>query len=81
MRSSIGNFIAVDRTVPVTFRDGDFVHKRTVNAVIDEAGNYDRAATRLRVADVAAGVAAKQARGVFRATAPSPEPANEGNPE
>ena len=65
MRFTIGTFKAVDQSVPVTFKDGEFVHRRTVNAVIDEGGNYDKAATKARVEEVALGVAAKRARGAL----------------
>jgi hypothetical protein len=73
MRTTIGTFKAVDRTVPVTFSDGEFVYRRNVNAVVDGDGNYDKAATRARVMDVALGVAAKRERGVFTTAAPEPE--------
>ena len=65
MKITIGPFQAVDRTVRVTFKDGDFVHTRAVNAVTDPDGGYDKAATKARVDDVAQGVAAKRSRGVF----------------
>lgn len=71
MRISIGNFIGVDRTVPVSFTDGTFKHQRSVNAVIDADGNYDKAATKLRCLEVGAGVAAKRAAGVFETPAPT----------
>lgn len=65
MRSSIGNFIALDRSVPVTFRDDGFIHKRLVKAVLKADGTYDKAATKERVAQVAAGVERKRAAGAL----------------
>jgi hypothetical protein len=65
MRTTIGTFDALDRTVPVTFTDTGFSHKRRVNAVVDADGSYDRAATKARVADVALGVDRKRQAGAF----------------
>lgn len=59
MRTYIRAFDPETRTVPVTFTHAGQVHRRTVNAVLDAAGNYDREATRARVAEVARGVADK----------------------
>lgn len=70
MKITIGPLNPATGTVRVTFRDGDFVHIRDVNAVIDEANLYDKAATKARVDDVALGVAAKRACGVFDTAAP-----------
>lgn len=66
MRSSIGNFIGVDRTVSVTFKDGTFTHKRTVNAVLKPDGSYDKAATKARVEEVAQGLARKREAGALK---------------
>ena len=77
LRTEIGAYDPVTRTVPVTFTQGDIVHQRAVNACHDEAGNYDKAATEQRVADVARGVAHKIALGVITAAAP----ATEGEPD
>lgn len=71
MKITIGAFQAALRTVQVTFKDGDFVHTRTVNAVTDIDGSYDKAATKARVDEVAQGVAAKRARGVFHVPPPA----------
>lgn len=68
--TKIGKYDPETRTVPVTFTSGDVVHDRPVNAVLDENGHYDAAATAARVADVANGVAHKIALGVITA-APS----------
>lgn len=65
LTSKIGAFNAATRTVPVTFTAGDVVHKRSVNAVLTEAGKYDAKATKVRVAEVARGVAAKIDLGVI----------------
>lgn len=65
MRITVGGFDATTRTVPVTFSHDGVTHRRRVNALIDESGAYDRAATRARVNDVAAGVAEKIAAGLF----------------
>ncbi len=59
MRTIIGAYDATTRTVAVTFTAGLFVHRRTVNAVLTDAGSYDATATKARVADVARGVAQK----------------------
>lgn len=65
MKIRIQSFNAVDRTVAVTFTDGEFKHVRTVNAVLKADGSYDPAATRARVDQVAIGVQAKRDAGVF----------------
>lgn len=65
MRFRIGKFDADTHMVPVTFRDGDIVHRREVNAVLTDDGGYDRAATRARVQEVANGVANKIALGLI----------------
>lgn len=81
MNIKIGPFQAATRTVTVTFTDsgtdGDFVHRRDVNAVLTAAGTYDRVATRARVDQVAQGVVAKRALGVFDAPPAPAEPAAE----
>lgn len=75
MHINIGRFKPATRTVRVVFTDGDFTHRRDVNAVLTATGSYDRAATRARVDQVAQGVAAKRALGVFDAPpAPAEEP-------
>ena len=55
----IGKFDPATGQVPVTFRYAGITHKRHVNACLDDAGGYDAAATKVRVADVAKGVAVK----------------------
>lgn len=67
VQTKIGRFDAETASVPVTFTSGDVVHKRSVNAVLDARGKYDAAATELRVAEVASGVAHKIAAGAIRA--------------
>ena len=75
MKITIGRFNSADRSVRVTFSDGDFVHSRDVNAVLNSDGSYDRTGTRARVDQVAQGVAAKRALGVFDVQpAPTEEP-------
>jgi hypothetical protein len=59
MKTRIGTYDPETRTVAVTFVDGGVTHKRPVNAVLDEAGAYDRKATKARVDEVALGVAHK----------------------
>ncbi|MBX9661919.1 hypothetical protein [Novosphingobium sp.] len=59
MKTTIGRFNAETRTVPVTFNHGGVRHRRPVNACLDDAGNYDAAATAERVEEVASGVAYK----------------------
>lgn len=66
MKISIGRFDPATSTVPVTFEADGVVHSRRVNAVLDVAGKYDRAATAVRVDEVALGVAAKIACGALR---------------
>jgi hypothetical protein len=73
MKITISPLNPATGTVRATFKDGEFVHVRDVNAVIDEANLYDKAATKMRVDEVALGVAAKRARGVFDNTAPPAE--------
>ncbi|USI72711.1 hypothetical protein [Sphingomonas morindae] len=68
MKTRIGGFDPVTRSVPVTFTQGEIVHVRPVNACMTEAGAYDAEATALRVAAVAAGVAVKIAVGAIAAT-------------
>jgi hypothetical protein len=75
---TIGNFDPATNQVPVTFDHAGIVHERTVNACLDEAGNYDEAATAARVDDVARGVEHKIAVGAI--TEPEPplaDPAGE----
>lgn len=77
----IGDYDPATRTVEVTFTQGEIVHKRTVNACLSEAGEYDAGATATRVEEVARGVAHKIALGVITA-APPAEPADkEGDPD
>ena len=72
MKTTIGKFDPESRQVPVTFTEGEIVHKRQVNAVLKEDGGYDAAATKLRVSEVAQGVAHKIGLGVI--TVPPAEP-------
>jgi len=65
MKITIGKFDPADRQVPVTFTDTGFEHRRRVAAVLTPAGEYDRAATRTRVEEVARGVQRKRAAGAF----------------
>lgn len=65
MKTSIGSYDDDKRSVPVTFTEGDIVHKRDVNACHDDSGKYDVKATKARVAEVALGVAAKIAAGAI----------------
>lgn len=73
MDITIGAFDPESRTVSVTFTRGDVTHERPVNAVLDQDGAYDAAATAERVDEVARGVACKIDAGVI--TNPPPEPA------
>ena len=65
MKTTIGKFDRDTATVGVTFRHEGVTHKRRVNACLDEAGSYDPAATKVRVAEVASGVAHKIALGLI----------------
>lgn len=67
----IGSFDSEKRSVPVTFTSGEIEHKRDVNAVLKDDGSYDKTGTKVRVEEVARGVAAKIALGVI--TVPEPE--------
>lgn len=53
------------RTVPVTFISGEIEHKRDVNAVLTADGSYDKTGTKVRVEEVALGVAHKIGLGVI----------------
>lgn len=53
------------RSVQVTFTDGTITHEREVNVCLDADGNYDDAATQVRLAEVAMGVKGKIAAGVI----------------
>lgn len=75
--TDIGAYDAATRTVPVTFTQSGIVHRRSVNACLDEAGHYDAAATEARVAEVARGVAHKIALGVITAAPPAEPEASE----
>lgn len=76
MKTRIGKFDPASGTVPVRFEQEGKVHERRVNAVLGEDGDYDAAATKARVEDVAAGVAHKFALGVLGGEAGAP--ADEG---
>ncbi len=65
MKTTIGPLDHAARTVPVTFRHAGVTHRRAVNACFDEAGIYDAAATKTRVAEVAVGVEHKIGLGVL----------------
>lgn len=65
LQFEIGPYDPANRTVEVTFTQGEIVHKRSVNACHDAAGDYDAAATEARVGEVARGVAHKIALGVI----------------
>lgn len=65
MKITVGRFDAASGTVPVTFEQNGKSHSRAVNAVIGEDGKHDRAATLVRVDEVAAGVANKFALGLL----------------
>lgn len=65
MKTTIGKFDAETGTVPVRFVHQGVTHSRPVNAVLDENGQYDKAATALRVGEVAIGVGHKIALGVI----------------
>jgi len=74
MQTTIGKFDKDKRTVAVSFIEGDIIHKRDVNACLDDAGAYAPEATAARVAKVALGVAAKIELGVIKASEPESEP-------
>jgi len=78
MKITIGRFDADTGTKPATFEHNGVTHRRQVNAVLRSDGKPDPKATRARVEEVAAGVAAKIEMGVIGnavpAAAPQPEP-------
>lgn len=76
MKISIGSYDVNSRSVPVTFTEGDIIHRRSVNAVLNDKGAYDRAATKARVDEVAAGVAVKIAAGAIGNEPEAPLPAS-----
>ena len=65
MRITIGKFDRATGTVPVTFDYEGVQHRRCVNACLSDKGRYDADATKLRVDDVAEGVAHKIRLGVI----------------
>lgn len=65
MRVSVGKFDPETRTVAVTFKEGSIVHRRSVNAVLDDKGEYDQKATKLIIDQQEAGVAEKIRLGVI----------------
>lgn len=65
IKTTIGKFDRATGTVPVMFVNGRKTHSRAVNAVIGDDGKHDRAATLVRVDEVAAGVAHKFALGML----------------
>ena len=69
----IGKYDPETRSVPVTFTSGEIIHTRTLNAVLKEDGSYDCAATKIRVAEVAQGVAHKIDAGVIAMPKPEAE--------
>lgn len=71
LTTKIGRYDAFSASVEVVFTSGDLVHQRNVNAVLNAQGKYDKAATALRVADVARGVHEKMKLGVIGSKLPS----------
>ena len=53
------------RDIQVRFTDGTVTHERTVNVCYDADGNYDEAATDIRIGEVAAGIENKIAVGTI----------------
>ena len=53
------------RDIQVRFTDGTITHERMVNVCYDADGNYDEAATDIRIGEVAAGVENKIAVGTI----------------
>ena len=66
MKTYPGKFDPETGTIPVTFKQGDITYRRSINAVLDADGNYDRAATKLRIAEHVGGVAEKIRLGIIR---------------
>ena len=73
MKITIGRMDPNTRQVPVTFKEGDVEHKRHVNAVLKANGSYDAGATKVRVGEVAQGVAYKINLGLLSNPVPEPE--------
>ncbi len=74
MKTTIGTYDPISRTVPVIFESGDIRHERSVNACLKD-GMYDSELTADRVEDVARGVAAKIEAGAITAPVDQPEEA------
>jgi hypothetical protein len=53
------------RDIEVEFTDGTITHRRMVNVCYDADGEYDEAATDIRIGEMAAGVENKIAVGVI----------------
>lgn len=79
LKTNIGAFDAGTKSVAVTFTSGKIKHQRSVNAVLNDRGEYDAAATAERVDQVAAGVTAKIAAGAI-ANTPAPKSQTENAP-
>ena len=53
------------RDIQVEFTEGSITHTRMVNVCYDSEGNYDEAATDIRISEVARGVEIKIASGAI----------------
>lgn len=65
MKVTTGKFDPATNTVPVTFKMDGVTHRRSINAVLDADGAYDRKATRELIDAQARGVAYKISRGIL----------------
>lgn len=73
MKITIGKFDAGSRTVAARFVHAGVTHSRTVNAVLDAEGKYDKDATAIRIDEVALGVRHKIEIGAITDPTPPPE--------
>jgi hypothetical protein len=67
VKITVGKFDPDTRMVPCTFAHGPVTHRRMVNAVLNDQGEYDAKATRIRAEEVGAGVAHKIELGLITA--------------
>lgn len=65
MKYRIGKYNPETRTVQVTFTHDGIKHCRPVNVCLTTGGEYDRAATIVRIKEVGRGVEAKIAGGMI----------------
>lgn len=68
MKTTIGPYNSLTKSVTATFEHNGVTHERSVNACHTEKGGYDKKATAARIEEVANGVAVKIDMGVITNT-------------